>query len=74
MKAANDKKWNKHAIISAEISMVFNIAIMPIFWVGLAPMIFPHLHWTGIELFVGFEMTIVHILPFMVSVLNLLFT
>lgn len=74
MRAANDKKWNKHAIISAEISMGFNIAIMPIFWGLLAPMIFPNLNWSGIQLLFRFELTIVHILPFMVSVLNLMFT
>ena len=74
MKAANDKKWNKHAIISSEIAMCFNLAIMPIFWILLAPTFMPTLDWHGIQLFFRFEMTIVHILPFMVSVLNLMFT
>lgn len=49
MKAANDKTWNKHAIISAEIGMVYNIAITPIFWGLLVPMVLPYIDWNNHE-------------------------
>ena len=74
MYASEDKTWNKQAIISAEIAMGFNIAITPIFWGILAPMIFPKLNWDKIGGFIGFEMTIVHVLPIVVSVTNLYMT
>ena len=74
MYVSENKLWNKHAIISAEIAMGFNIAITPILWGLLAAMIFPKLNLEKIGAFVGFEMTIVHVLPILVLVVNLYMT
>lgn len=55
--------------------MGFNIVITPIFWLLLAPMIFPNIDYsTSAGKWEAFEMSFVHSVPLMVSTFELLAT
>lgn len=45
MIACENKKYNKIAVVSAEIAFGFNIIIEPLFWKAIAPNVFPDMGW-----------------------------
>ena len=47
---------------------------MVIFWVGLAPYIFPNLGWTGHDLYMRFHMVTLHCIPFFQTTFNTMLT
>ena len=63
------------AVVSSELAMGFNIVITPIFWLILAPMIFPHIDYSTSEgKYTAFEMCFVHGVPICVTTFELLVT
>ena len=51
-----------------------NLVITPLFWIILAPMVFPTLKWTGLDLFMRCHMTTLHSFPIICSTLNIVLT
>jgi len=47
---------------------------MVIFWVGLAPYIFPNLGWTGHDLYMRWHMVTLHCIPFFQTTFNTMLT
>ena len=65
---------NKMAVFLLEASHCMNLVITPLFWLILAPYIFPYLKWTGIDLFMRCHMTTLHSFPIICSTLNIVLT
>jgi len=63
MRACGNKKWNRLAMISAEVALGFDLIIEPCFWAAIAPNVFPDMGWHGIDLYWRFEMSLVHSIP-----------
>ena len=64
--------WPYWACISTELAIAMNMVITPLFWLCLAPMIFPHLKWSGYDLYVRIRYTCVHSIPMLTSLINIL--
>lgn len=59
-------------MVSNEFANALNIVIMPLFWIVLAPTIFPNLSWHGYDLFIRVRMTCIHLFPFVSTTINLI--
>ena len=48
--------------------------ITPLFWIVLAPMIFPNLGWKGLDLYLRIHMVTLHSFPLIFSTVNIVMT
>jgi hypothetical protein len=55
------------------MAISFNVAIMPMFWIFLAPLLFQG-SWHGINLLINMHLITTHTLPFIGSLVNIYFT
>ena len=68
-KTPND--WQKPAAILLEIAAGMNLIVTILFWTCIAPELFKHLSWHGLELFEAVRMVTVHTVPFITTVIQL---
>lgn len=75
MKAVRFDAWQTPAVILMEMAVCLDLIIVPIFWIGLAPMIFPQLikEWPK-DFMVTFTMITHHTVPAIAVFLNLYYT
>ena len=73
-KASSVPAWQTAAMFSAEIAFGLNWVATILFWVVLAPSIFPTLKWHGMDLFLRVHLTTLHSVPFAFSVTNIALT
>ena len=70
-----DSVWFKFACISQEIMMGFNFTTTVMFWLILAPSIFPYIDWHDpMSVFTGVRMVTLHAVPMIASIVNLAIT
>ena len=74
MMAAENKSWNKLAIVSGEIALGFDLIIEPLFWKEIAPVVFPDMKWHGLDLYYRIEMPFVHSIPLISMIINIAIT
>jgi len=67
IKAANYKEWQVVAVLSGELSVALNIGITIVFWVILAPILFPLILN---NLYMIVHLTTLHSLPLIFTLLN----
>ena len=63
--------WQKPAAILLEIATGMNLIVTILFWTCIAPELFKHLSWHGLELFEAVRMVTVHTVPFITTVIQL---
>lgn len=73
-KAVHYPEWVKFAYYSTEMAHTCNLIIVPLFWIFLAPAIFPQLSWKGHDLFERVHMTTLHSVPMIGSLTNIVLT
>ena len=74
IKAAKYPEWQSTAMISSECSACLNLFITPFFWIVLAPNIFKNMGWSGYDLYMRVHMTVIHTLPLVSTLINVLLT
>lgn len=72
--ASTRQEWQTTAMISTQCATALNLLIMVVFWLGLAPYIFPNLGWTGDDLYMRFHMITLHLFPFLQTTINIVLT
>jgi hypothetical protein len=70
----DQKRLNDIAVASLECAHCLNLLITPLFWIILAPGIFPTLKWHGMDLFMRLHMTTLHSVPIITSTINIVLT
>ena len=73
-KATHYPEWIKFAYYSSELAHTLNLIITPLFWIVLAPEIFPTLKWSGIDLFLRVHLTTLHSVPLIGTTINIVLT
>lgn len=73
-KAVHYPEWVKFAYYSTEMAHTLNLIIVPLFWIFMAPYIFPALKWSGHDLFERIHMTTLHSVPMIGSTANIILT
>lgn len=74
IKAASNQEWQSTAMISTECATCLNLFITPFFWIILAPNIYKDLSWNGYDLYMRIHMATIHTLPFVSTLINVIFT
>ena len=62
--------WRVSATYTNQWGQCMNLLITPLFWLVLAPYIFPNLKWHGLDLFMRLHMTTLHAVPFISLTIN----
>jgi len=65
IKAADNSRWQTTAMLYTQIATGLNLNITLLFWVVLAPYIFPNLGWTGNDLYMRVHMITLHVFPWL---------
>jgi len=66
--------YQQAAVVSTDVSLSMNIVLTFLFWYFMAPLVFPDLSWSGVDLFLRFQMVTLHSLPLLSTAVNVFLT
>ena len=67
-------QWVWVAQLSTECAHTLNLVITPLFWIVLAPMVYPSLSWHGIDLYTRLHLFTLHAFPIIFTTVNIVLT